>query len=178
MKEAFFWFEMIMQADDAHIFSRKYRQKYTKGRSQKSDHQIQSPVVFSRDFCTLTWSVASLFSNCSPIFSRQPHPHGDKEARRKWLERHCTQHANRRIAFARSDVRDLPSRSWRVLKWRRWRGCHTRIWFGMNRRRRLCSSAQTTIRAGRICTKEERNGTRRRQRSAGEAAWRADAAHL
>lgn len=68
MKQHFFLFEMIMQADDAHIFSRKYRQKYTKGRSQKSDHQIQSPVVFSRDFCTLTWSVG-----CLPFFKLQSH---------------------------------------------------------------------------------------------------------
>lgn len=51
---------------------------------------------------------------------------------------------------------DLPSRSWRALRWRRWRGCHTRIWFWMNERGPLCSSEQTKSQAGRNCTRRER----------------------
>ena len=65
---------------------------------------------------------------------------------------------------------DLPSRSWRALKWRRWRGCHTRIWFWMNERGPLCSSEQTKTQAERNCTEKERERQRRVRR--GETALR------
>lgn len=56
----------------------------------------------------------------------------------------------------REETEDLPSRSWRALKWRRWRCCHTRIWFWMNERAPLCSSEQTKTQAERNCTRRER----------------------
>lgn len=62
------------------------------------------------------------------------------------------------------ETEDLPSRSWRALRWRRWRGCHTRIWFWMNERGPLCSSEQTKSQAERNCTRRERERQRRVRR--------------
>lgn len=64
----------------------------------------------------------------------------------------------------REETEDLPSRSWRALKWRRWRRCHTRIWFWMNEREPLCSSEQTKTRAEKNCTRGERQRQRRVRR--------------
>lgn len=64
----------------------------------------------------------------------------------------------------REETEDLPSRSWRALKWRRWRRCHTRIWFGMNEREPLCSSEQTKSQAEKNCTRGERQRQRRVRR--------------
>lgn len=63
------------------------------------------------------------------------------------------------------ETEDLPSRSWRALRWRRWRGCHTRIWFWMNERGPLCSSEQTKTQAETNCTRREREKQRRVMRT-------------
>lgn len=98
---------------------------------------------------------------------------GDNEAataeRAKTTAARCTR-ANLRSGMSeRKEVdeeteEDLPSRSWRALKWRRWRRCHTRIWFWMNGREPLCSSEQTRTRAEKSCTRRERQRQRRVRR--------------